>query len=325
MTMINLSDLQASVQDLHAFNDLTDYRHLCAAFLDFLQESSPTLIYSPTDSHYIFYQYDADYGRKITRPLNSSLFLRDSTTFLQEFEQFLIFLDDLRKYQEQAKERTSIVRYLDAGSINRIIYTIQQSIGCIGDAFGNSNQARKRIGQLFENLIRLTIKQTGIECEPRTLMISIPEYPGHKIQFQLDIVFSRGKVILSSATEYLHHSEVTGSVKTTSKDRLDKIFLDKYMLSRLLQREIPCIAIFLHDVQRAKRTTPDGESIFGVNSTFKTNHFLGYTLTLNALDGVYYVDPRPVMNTDERLAQYIKDFQCFLATDLWTLTERNPI
>jgi hypothetical protein len=110
---------------------------------------------------------------------------------------------------------------------------------------------------------------------------------------------------------------VVGSVKTTSKDRIDKIFLDKFLLTRLLGREIPVVAIFLHDVQRAKR----GESIFGINSTFKTNHFLGYTVALNKLDGVYYVDPRPEMQTNERLREQIRDFQSFLARDLWVLAK----
>ncbi|NMC02489.1 MAG: hypothetical protein GYA30_08980, partial [Chloroflexi bacterium] len=76
------------------------------------------------------------------------------------------------------------------------------------------------------------------------------------------------------------------------------------------------IAIFLHDVQRAK----SGNSIFGVNSTFKSNHFLGYTVALSKLDGVYYVDPRPEMVTNEQLREQIKDFQTFLVRDLWKLS-----
>jgi hypothetical protein len=88
------------------------------------------------------------------------------------------------------------------------------------------------------------------------------------------------------------------------------------MLTHLLGRDIPVIAIFLHDVQRARK----GNSIFGVNTTFKSNHFLGYTVALNKLDGVYYVDPRPAMSEDRRLNQYIQDFQQFLVRDLWTLS-----
>jgi hypothetical protein len=112
------------------------------------------------------------------------------------------------------------------------------------------------------------------------------------------------------------YSEIVGSVKTTSKDRIDKIFLDKHLLVKLLGREIPVIAIFLHDVQRAIK----GNTIFGINSTFKTNHFLGYTVALNKLDGVYYVDPRPEMMVNDRLRQQIRDFQQLLIEDLWAFS-----
>ncbi|MEK7841280.1 MAG: hypothetical protein AAB197_01280, partial [Deltaproteobacteria bacterium] len=60
-------------------------------------------------------------------------------------------------------------------------------------------------------------------------------------------------------------------------------------------------------------------NIFGVNSTFKSNHFLGYTLALNRLDGVYYVDPRPVMTQAPELSREISSFARFLTTDLWKL------
>jgi len=136
------------------------------------------------------------------------------------------------------------------------------------------------------------------------------------MSYELDLVFSRNKAIIASETRFIHASEVVGSVKTTSKDRIDKVFLDKYLLTKLLGRNVPVIAIFLHDVQRARR----GNSIFGINSTFKSNHFLGYTVALNKLDGVYYVDPRPEMTTNKRLREQIGDFQEFVARDLWTLS-----
>ncbi len=85
---------------------------------------------------------------------------------------------------------------------------------------------------------------------------------------------------------------------------------------QLLGREVRVIAIFLHDVQRARR----GYSIFGINSTFKSNHFLGYTVALNRLDGVYYVDPHPEMIANKRLREEISDFQHFLTHDLGVLS-----
>jgi hypothetical protein len=68
-------------------------------------------------------------------------------------------------------------------------------------------------------------------------------------------------------------------------------------------------------VQRARLAN----SIFGINSTFKTNHFLGYTMALNRMDGVYYVDPRPEMLTNPRLRAEVDNFQNFLTKDIWHL------
>jgi len=169
---------------------------------------------------------------------------------------------------------------------------------------------------LFENLVKLILKDIGIECEPRTVKLPIPGNPGRTMSYELDLVFSRDKAIVTAESPYLQPTEIVGSVKTTSKDRIDKIFLDKFLLTRLLERDVPVIAIFLHDVQRARKAG----SNFGINSTFKSNHFLGYTIALNKLDGVYYVDPRPDMTTNELLRSQISPFSSLLVRDLWVLT-----
>lgn len=325
MSEITLPDLQASVKDKMAFSKLRDYFDLCNAFLGFVERTKPTRIISPKDHYYIFFQYGEEFKFRITRPLNKNLFYESQHEFQQAYERFCNFLNDLREQEERAVGRYK--EYLSTNEVNKVVYTLQQSIGCIGDSFENPNQSRKRVGQLFENLVKLIIREIGFACESRTVNIPITGYEGYVMSYELDIVFSRSRVIIASETNFIHPSEVVGSVKTTSKDRIDKIFLDKYMLTRLLGREIPVVAIFLHDVQRAEVQTPDGHSIFGVNSTFKTNHFLGYTVALRELDGVYYVDPRPIMITDERLKEKIHDFQTFLVQDIWLISswrEKTP-
>ena len=87
---------------------------------------------------------------------------------------------------------------------------------------------------------------------------------------------------------------VFGSIKISSKDRIDKIFIDKFLYSKLSDTLTPHIAIFLNDVQREK-TRVDNE--YGISATFLPGHFRGYTVKLNALDGVYYCDVRPNMKT----------------------------
>lgn len=318
MKRYTLEDLQESVKDKTAFKRIDDYAKLAIAFLNLIPRLQPTRIVSPNIKNYIFFQYGQKHSHRISRPLNTKLFIEDAEQLDKSFERFLSFLGDVRKLQSKVLEKKSYRSLLNSQEINRVVYTMQQCIGCVTDSFDNPNTARKRVGQLFENLIKLIIQQVGIVCEPRTISIPIPGYSGYEMSYELDLVFSRDKAIIASETKYIHDSEIVGSVKTTSKDRIDKIFLDKYLLTKLLGRDIPVIAIFLHDVQRATK----GDSIFGVNSTFKSNHFLGYTIALNKLDGVYYVDPRPEMVTNERLKEQIKDFQKFIVSELWELSER---
>ncbi|OAN45038.1 hypothetical protein A6A03_02470 [Chloroflexus islandicus] len=313
MTQTKLADLQDAVQIPQKLTSLQDYYHTCQSFLNLISEL--TRIVSPTKNHYIFYQYSQAENFQITRPINTKLFIEIAQEFDVAWQQFLQFLIDLRQHQEQITCLPSAVTYLKTSPINRIVYTIQQAIGCIGDSLPNSNQARKRAGQLFELLVKLILQEIGLVCESRTVHIPVPHYPDIQISYELDLVFSRYHTIVAAETRFINPNEIIGSIKTTSKDRIDKIFLDKYLLTKLLGRNIPVVAIFLHDVQRARIRNND----FGVNSTFKSNHFLGYTIALNQLDGVYYVDSETVLN--DRLRPYISDFQSFLTKDLWRLSK----
>lgn len=315
MTELPLARLQMTVGDTHAFNTLNDYSEFTQAFLKFIDNSSVPAIPAFNSANYICFQLSETYSPRLTRPLNTDLFISDADAFVSAVERLSSFLNDLAKYQERVIERNGVATYLLSREVEKVVYTMQQSIGCVGDSFPNANQARKRIGQLFERLIGLLISALGVDCEPRTVKIPIPGFPGYFMPYELDIVFSRSKVVVTSESQYIYPNEIVGSVKTTSKDRIDKIFLDKFLLTKLLGRNIPVIAVFLHDVQRIERRNE-----FGINSTFKSNHFLGYTVALNSLDGVYYVDPRPEMAINERLKQQIKSLQELLVHDLWILS-----
>lgn len=108
--------------------------------------------------------------------------------------------------------------------------------------------------------------------------------------------------------------KVIGSIKTSSKDRIDKIFIDKFLYNKLTEKETPHIAIFLNDVQRKNNKR---ENEYGINVTFLPGHFKGYTLKLNPLDGVYYCDIRPNMKTEKILKDHIKTFDNLLIDDIW--------
>ena len=130
------------------------------------------------------------------------------------------------------------------------------------------------------------------------------------MSYQHDLIINAGQLV-----------KIIGSVKTSSKDRLDKIFVDKFLLAKLTGKNIPHVAIFLNDVQRKGKSPKE----YGVNSTFLPGHFKGYTVKLNPMDGVYYFDIRPNMKTEAILKDHIRTFDCFLFTELWSFLERDAV
>jgi hypothetical protein len=309
-----LAPLQAGLVDLEGFSDLSHYRLFGYEFLKYLSVEEPTVIYSPSDPRYRFYQFSKHYNREITRPLNFDLWFEDPEHFAAAFDRMVNVLRDVSKAGGIQHAASTLQAYADSGEMRRVLYTAQQAAGCVADSLSNSNRARKRVGQVFERFILLLVQYTGIRCEARTITLPIPGHDGHTMKYELDLVFSRKGAVLTGEQPLLP-GEVVGSIKTTSKDRIDKVFIDKYMMTKLLGRDIPVIGVFLHDVQKARRKS----SIFGVASTFKRNHFIGYSVALNALDGVYYVDPRPAMVTDDALSSRISGIEHFLLDDIWGL------
>ena len=123
-------------------------------------------------------------------------------------------------------------------------------------------------------------------------------------------------LLISKDTEL----KIIGSVKTSSKDRIDKVFMDKFLYNRLTDTALPHIAIFLNDVQRKKT---ERENEYSVNATFLPGHFKAYTVKLNPLDGVYYCDIRTSMIEDVLLSQHIKTIDHFFYSDLWELLDKH--
>ncbi len=310
----SLGTLQQLVQGLEGFNALSDYEAVAQQFLEVMASSKPTRIIAPNCPNYVFFQYGPENGHRITRPLNTDLFVENPRKFATLLGQFHTVIDVLgsTKGNRAAALKT---RKLTPTTVDAALYTIQQCLGSVADSLPESNQARKRAGQLFEGLVKLIIGGVGVACDGRVVKLPIPGHDPHTMSYELDMVISRDTAIVTSESKLLMPSDIVGSIKTTSKDRIDKIFLDKFLMSRLLGRDVKVVAIFLHDVQRAKGKN----SRFCINSTFKSNHFLGYSIALNPLDGVYYVDPRPAMATDPELAKQISSFGAFLVRDLWQL------
>jgi hypothetical protein len=302
---MSLSNLINHATDKKRFHTVDNYIDFCARYLEYVETGLQARIVSQNESHYQFFQYKQDGGFNITRPINSRL-MYDADGFSQAAHQFRLTLEQLRDGQRPSGDlRENLIR---------TIYTLQQSVGAALDGLpvGKSNQARKVNGDLFERLIRLLIVSLNVDCVSGTMQVPVKDADGtelFKSSYQHDLLLSKDDEL-----------KIIGSVKTSSKDRIDKVFMDKFLYNRLTDTALPHIAIFLNDVQR-KKTKRENE--YGVSATFLPGHFKAYTVKLNPLDGVYYCDIRPNMVDDALLSQHIKTIDHFFYSDLWELLDRQ--
>jgi hypothetical protein len=276
------------------FENLSGYYNFCREYLNFALYGLQAVIISRNESHYRFYQYKEDGSYNITRPINSNIMIT-AEDFDATLDMFQYLLFHIREATEPVERKC----------INQIVYTCQQAIGAALDALpaGQSNAARKINGDLFERFIRLIMAEIGVSV--RTGVMRVPVIVDNirlfDMSYQHDLIIEKNGELTA-----------VGSVKTSSKDRLDKIFIDKFLHNRLTNIDTPHFAVFLNDVQR-KGIEPN----YGISATFLPGHFKGYTIKLNALDGAYYCDMRPIMKTDEILCEHIKTLDCLLVEDIW--------
>lgn len=281
------------------FRTLRNYADFALAFLDFAKQGLQARIVCQNEPAYQFFQYREECHWNISRPVNANLFFdanEAEAAFRTFFDLFGMATDGVHP---APAARTTFLR---------AVYTMQQAIGAALDALpaARVNQAKKMNGDLFEHLVRLLFAAFGIDCRADSLALPVADDAGRELlrmKYQHDLVVRdrTGGIAL------------LGSVKTSSKDRIDKIFVDKMLFNRLSGRDIPYIAVFLNDVQRAKTSAPGR---YQVNSTFLTGHFKAYTIRLAPLDGVFYCDLRPAMKTDPFLASHIRSIDELFFDDL---------
>lgn len=296
---MTLGQLVAWAKDKTRFTSVSDYADFCGKYLEFLHDGLQAVIVSQNENHYRFFQYKEDGNFNISRPINSNLMI-GADGFAETKRNFCYALQHIREISEQDDIRKQL---------NNFVYTCQQAIGATLDALpsGESNTARKINGDLFERYIRLIISELGITVREGTVPapVIVDGKELFKMAYQHDIIVEREDEV-----------RAIGSVKTSSKDRIDKIFIDKFLYNSLTNANTPHFAVFLNDVQRKGK-----EPNFGINTTFLTGHFKGYTVKLNPLDGVYYCDLRPNMLADDILKAQIRSLDCLLVEDIWKFTE----
>ena len=243
------------------------------------------------------------------RPINTELFIDHPSDYEATFNEFLSLLAKLSSAKgaisSSEKEAMRASR-----TISRALYTTLQAAGATMDYLCSSQHARKNYGMRFEELIEAMFEALGLGHEPINFGLSYTAEGVPQIfNNQVDLVISKKKKIESTRTR-LDAEEVVTSIKTSSKDRFAKIFLDKELLRTVTGQEIPVVALFHNDVQRS--------GIEKISWTFVAGNFIAYVSAFGPLTGVYYVDP-PIHITKAPWKKYLRTFEDLLLEDLWTV------
>lgn len=240
---------------------------------------------------------------KYIRPINQKLFIYSSIEFKKRFTEF-------KKLIEKLKSKNINWRRSEKELIDSVLYTIQQSIGAGFDLLVNLNSARKHVGNRFEELIKSFFTEMGIANKKTVLQIPYKTNEGEKTyKCENDLILSPFEKV-KSTNKHLDKKEIVVSVKTTSKDRMGKMFIDKILLERFVKHDQKVIGIFLNDVQRKKSDN--------ISYTLVSGLFMVYSNFLTELEGVYYLDPPPNV-FKEPFNKYMKPFSELVTKDIWSL------
>ncbi len=280
-------------------SSLNEFTNIALRVLNYLPN---ILSGSEEKSGYIIYYSTIAGTKKFVRPISQRLFITDPNKFTTKLAFFNILLEKL-------KNRNSLFSIEEKFLIDSILYTIQQSIGAGLDLLVDQNSARKHVGNRFEELIKAIFTEIGIPNKRTVLRIPYETDEGQKNYVcENDLILSSDTTLLSQKT--IHPNEIVVSVKTTSKDRMGKMFIDKILLERFVGTELKVIGIFLNDVQRK-----EGNNI---SFTLVSGLFMVYNKFLTQLQGVYYLDPPPNA-LKSPYNQHIKAFSELITEDVYTL------
>lgn len=277
-------------------NDIEDFKVITERILEYM----PAVITDEDEyKGYRLCRSESAGSKKYIRPIRNELFLKSSALFLDHYEKYIAIINRL-------KNRKREINSGELHIIDSVTYTIMQSIGIGLDLLTNPNSARKHIGNRFEEFIKLLFSEIGVT--QKKIVLKIP-YEEGTYSCETDVVISPFETVKSNNTNIYPNETIVG-VKTSSKDRMGKIFIDKLLMERFVGRELKVLAIFLNDVQRKENEK--------VSYTFVSGLFMVYTKFLTNLKGVYFVDLPPAA-MKEPYTRYIFPFSQLIAKDIWSL------
>jgi hypothetical protein len=262
-----------------------------------------TTTHSQISGDYKISKQKTDGVEKFLRPINQKLFIYEPEDFRQKF-------DELQEIFKRIKTKERDFSIEEKFRIDSVLYTIQQSIGAAFDLLVGSNSSRKHVGNRFEELVKVVFDEIGVSNKKTVLQIPYETDEGRKIyKCENDLILSPHETVKSSGSQ-LDESEIVVSAKTTSKDRMGKIFIDKILLERFVGHPQKVIGIFLNDVQRKESG--------GISFTLVSGLFMVYTKFLTPLEGIYYLDPPPNVQKTP-YSNHMKRFSELITNDIWEL------
>lgn len=240
---------------------------------------------------------------KYIRPINQRLFIYSPFDFKKKFDEFRKLIEKLRTKNDSWDD-------YEKELIDSVLYTIQQSIGAGFDLLANPNSARKHVGNRFEELVKALFTEMGVSNKKITLQIPYETDDGEKnYKAENDLILSPFEEVKSN-NKYLDKNEIVVSIKTTSKDRMGKMFIDKILLERFVKHDLKVIGIFLNDVQRKEDDN--------VSFTLVSGLFMVYSKFLTELEGIYYLDPPPNV-FKQPYSKHMSPFSELVTKDIWNL------
>lgn len=281
-------------------NTLEDFYGIAKRVIEYM----PNILSSSVDKNdYTIFVSEVASTKKYIRPINRLLYINDIELFDQSYQ---IFLETVSKI----KSRNLVFSDEEKSNINAFLYTIQQSIGAGLDLLVDPNSARKHVGNRFEELIRVVFTSIGISNKRLVLKIPYDIGDGEKVyKCENDLVLSPFERVVSTPDQ-LDEKEIVVSVKTTSKDRMGKMFIDKMLLEKFVKHPQKVIGIFNNDVQRKENND--------ISFTLVSGLFMVYTKFLTEIDGIYYLDPPPTAKKDP-FTNYMKPFSELITDDIFRL------
>ena len=288
-------------QDLKSVkNSIVEFYDLTIRVLNYLPN---VLSGKVIKNDYAIHFSDIAGTKKYIRPINQNLFYYDIEGFKESYNDFLNVFAKVRNGRNSLTD-------LDKNIIDSVLYTIQQAIGIGLDLVVGSNSARKHVGNRFEELIKAVFSEIGIANKKLVLQIPYETEDGVKLyKCENDLILSPYKNVISTFNN-IDEREIVVSIKTTSKDRMGKIFIDKLLLEKFIGHNQKIIGIFLNDVQRKQSDN--------ICFTLVSGLFMVYSKFLTELDGIYYLDPPPNANKSP-YNRYMKPFSKLISEDIFKL------